>query len=178
MHITYEFHPWHLALASSTVHSHHFQSGLLFTIESDVESSTFEYTWVSFAHWGSWRRRWVLLIIKINYVHSRFELTKWSKNVTTWIHGTTTYFVFWTGRAKNMIVASTMLLISNIPVMSTLIFSACNWLLLYGISPQMGDINANLASYFLRLDKENTEEFTKEITWRDEPFDLDDFSKR
>ena len=74
--------------------------------------------------------------------------------------------------------------------MSTLIFSACNWLLLDGLSPQVliqseygndlqvGDRNVNLALYFLRLDKETTEEFTKEITWRDEPFDLDDLSKR
>ena len=74
--------------------------------------------------------------------------------------------------------------------MSTLIFSACNWLLLDGWSPQISiqseygnnlqvdDRNANLALYFLRLDKETSEEFTKEITWRDKPFDLDDLSKR
>ena len=60
--------------------------------------------------------------------------------------------------------------------MSTLIFSACNWLLFNSLSPQIliqseysnnlqvGDRNANLALYFLRLDKETTEEFTKEIT--------------
>ena len=69
--------------------------------------------------------------------------------------------------------------------MSTLNFSACNWLLLDGLSPQIliqseygnnlqvGDRNANMALYFLRLDKETTEEFTKEITCRDKPFDLD-----
>ena len=73
--------------------------------------------------------------------------------------------------------------------MSTLIFSACNWLLLDDLSPQIliqseygnnlqvGDRNANLALYFL-IDKETTEEFTEEITWRDELFDLDDLSKR
>ena len=57
--------------------------------------------------------------------------------------------------------------------MSTLIFSACNWLLLDGLSPQIliqseydgnnlqvGDRNVNLALYSLRLDKETTEEST------------------
>ena len=34
----------------------------------------------------------------------------------------------------------------------------------YGNDLQVGDRNANLALYFLRLDKETTEEFTKEIT--------------
>ena len=60
--------------------------------------------------------------------------------------------------------------------MSTLIFLACNWLLLDGLSPQIliqseygnnlqvGDRNVNLALYSLRLDKETTEEFTKKIT--------------
>ena len=62
------------------------------------------------------------------------------------------------------------------PVMSTLIFSACNWLLLDSLSPQIlmqseygnklqvDDRNASLALYSLRLDKKTTEELTKEIT--------------
>ena len=72
--------------------------------------------------------------------------------------------------------------------MSTLIFSACNWLLLlspqiliqseYGNNLQVGDRNANLTLYFLRLDKKTTEEFTKKIARRDELYDLDDLSKR
>lgn len=41
----------------------------------------------------------------------------------------------------------------------------------------MGDINANLALYFLRLDKETTEGLAKEINWRDEPFYPDDLSE-
>ena len=73
--------------------------------------------------------------------------------------------------------------------MRTLIFSACNWLLLDSLSLQIliqsengnnlqvGGRNANLALYLLRLDKETTEGLSKEINWGDEPFNLDDLSK-
>ena len=65
---------------------------------------------------------------------------------------------------------------SRVVLMSTLIFSACNWLLLDGLSPQI--LIQSEYGNNLQVDKETTEEFTKEITWRDEPFDLDDLSKK
>ena len=73
--------------------------------------------------------------------------------------------------------------------MRTLIFSACNWLLLDSLSLQIliqsencnnlqvDDRNVNLALYLLRLDKETIEGLSKEISWGDEPFNLDDLSK-
>ena len=73
--------------------------------------------------------------------------------------------------------------------MHTLIFLACNWLLLDNLSLQIfiqsencnnlqvGDRNVNLALYLLRLDKETTEGLSKKISWGDKLFNLDDLSK-